>query len=1055
MASSSVSAVAKIAYNSAGIILDVVGPTGTSPFQSSFPSSSLSTSASPSIVTIPRGADVGLRLSQNASRAPLVTLTLQSDREVLNRLIPRLSSLADSAVVIHVAATGDIADALALRTVVPYFLHSSTSQRAHDHALLAARLAKVERKLVLHLFHTDTQDEISELEESQLQSFLSEEPSRLANGELNSNGWVDGQDEAVTRLLHKFEATASCAQARLQRPLPPLSVNSPSSPTTLLITLGRTILPSVLPGNVAHIDVSLVQPFSPIRLREAVTSTIQKIVVLEQVHKWPTKWTPLFLDVLSASQLWDEPRPQIISGTLGVVSSSSNIRDLISKLLEHAVPGLPRNKLILGSIPSRTSAPLPPHIPKHEAAYTKALEHVFGDRLEISNSPQLVPNKGEVATKPEYALGRVQVHLEQRAELTLAVRQLLEASRSLSLPQELSNLCSQWLLASKDASKSGELGHKLARALESNNVDDPAASKILSLAHHFPATSHWIIGSDAWSYDLGASGLHHAIASGSNVNILLLDTNPYSERHASDPEQRKKDVGLYAMNHGDVYVASVAIYSSYGHVLRALMEADKFDGPSIVLAYLPYTSESDAALTILKETKLAVDSGYWPLYRWNPIKEHAGQEAFTLDSEALKDELREFLDRQNHLSKLTAAEPRLATELVGSLGATLADARRAKAREAYEALLGQMNTGPPLLILYASDGGTAEKFAKRLGNRCQLRGVVARVQTMDSMPIHELQKEEYVAFITSVAGQGEFPQNGRDTFKALNAAATRSEKLFETLKYTVFGLGDSHYWPRPEDAHYYNKPSKDLDARLERLGGERVADLGLGDDQDADGPLTGYTTWEPLLWKALGVEGVEVQEAEPEPVTNEHIKIASNFLRGTIPEGLADLSTGNLAATDIQLTKFHGIYEQDDRDIRDDRKAQGLEPAFSFMIRVRMPGGVCRPEQWLAMDQISDEHGNGTFKLTTRQTFQFHGVIKRHLKPSIQAINRALLDTIAACGDVNRYELYTPSLNRSNGVVTQERARFLATLALPLARRGIPFCEEVEREASTEDYCLP
>ncbi len=366
-----------------------------------------------------------------------------------------------------------------------------------------------------------------------------------------------------------------------------------------------------------------------------------------------------------------------------------------------------------------------------------------------------------------------------------------------------------------------------------------------------------------------------------------------------------------------------------------------------------------------------------------------------------------------------------------------------------------MNTGPPLLILYASDGGTAEKYAKRLGNRCQLRGVVARVQTMDSMPIHELQKEEYVVFITSTAGQGEFPQNGRDTFKALNVAATRSEKLFETLKYTVFGLGDSHYWPRPEDAHYYNKPSKDLDARLERLGGERVADLGLGDDQDADGPLTGYTTWEPLLWKALGVEGVEVQEAEPEPVTNEHIKIASNFLRGTIAEGLADLSTGNLAATDIQLTKFHGIYEQDDRDIRDERKEQGLEPAFSFMIRVRMPGGVCRPEQWLAMDQISDEHGNGTFKLTTRQTFQFHGVIKRHLKPTIQAINRALLDTIAACGDVNRYELCPPPLTRSNGIVTQERARFLVTLALPLARRDIPFCEEVEREASTEDHCLP
>jgi sulfite reductase (NADPH) hemoprotein beta-component len=266
-----------------------------------------------------------------------------------------------------------------------------------------------------------------------------------------------------------------------------------------------------------------------------------------------------------------------------------------------------------------------------------------------------------------------------------------------------------------------------------------------------------------------------------------------------------------------------------------------------------------------------------------------------------------------------------------------------------------------------------------------------------------LKSEEFVAFVTSTAGQGEPPQNGREVFKALNAASNRGEKLFSTLKFTVFGMGDSHYWPRPEDAHYYNKPGKDLDRRLEQLGGERVADLGLGDDQDADGPMTGYKVWEPLLWKALGVEGVEVTEAEPEPVTNEHIKIASNFLRGTIAEGLKDTSTGALAPSDGQLTKFHGIYEQDDRDIRDERKAQGLEPAYSFMIRVRMAGGVCTPAQWLAIDRIADEHGNSTFKLTTRQTFQFHGVIKKHLKPSIQAINRALLDTIAACGDVNRY----------------------------------------------------
>merc|ERR1712070_1106362 len=115
-----------------------------------------------------------------------------------------------------------------------------------------------------------------------------------------------------------------------------------------------------------------------------------------------------------------------------------------------------------------------------------------------------------------------------------------------------------------------------------------------------------------------------------------------------------------------------------------------------------------------------------------------------------------------------------------------------------------------------------------------------------------------------------------------------------------------------------------------------------------------------------------------------------------------DESTGAISASDQQLTKFHGIYMQDDRDLRDERKAQGLEPAYSFMIRCRLPGGVATPTQWGQMDAISTQLGNETMKLTTRQTFQFHGIVKGKLKPAMQGINKALMTTIAACGDVNR-----------------------------------------------------
>jgi len=142
---------------------------------------------------------------------------------------------------------------------------------------------------------------------------------------------------------------------------------------------------------------------------------------------------------------------------------------------------------------------------------------------------------------------------------------------------------------------------------------------------------------------------------------------------------------------------------------------------------------------------------------------------------------------------------------------------------------------------------------------------------------------------------------------------------------------------------------------------------------------------------------------------NESIKDASNYLRGTILEGLANAVTGSLSKEDQILTKFHGIYQQDDRDIRGERRRKKLEPAYSFMVRVRVPGGVATPAQWLEMDRIAREHASSALKLTTRQSFQFHGVIKSNLKRTVAEINHALLNTMAACGDVNRNVMCNPN----------------------------------------------
>lgn len=146
----------------------------------------------------------------------------------------------------------------------------------------------------------------------------------------------------------------------------------------------------------------------------------------------------------------------------------------------------------------------------------------------------------------------------------------------------------------------------------------------------------------------------------------------------------------------------------------------------------------------------------------------------------------------------------------------------------------------------------------------------------------------------------------------------------------------------------------------------------------------------------------------------ETIKENSRFLRGTIAEGLKDTLTGAISDDDNKLLKFHGSYQQDDRDVRNERRKKKLEPAYQFMVRVRIPGGVATPEQWLVMDELAHKYGNGTLRMTTRQTFQMHGILKKNLKQAIREMNEALMTTLAACGDVNRNVMCNPNPYQSD-----------------------------------------
>ena len=195
----------------------------------------------------------------------------------------------------------------------------------------------------------------------------------------------------------------------------------------------------------------------------------------------------------------------------------------------------------------------------------------------------------------------------------------------------------------------------------------------------------------------------------------------------------------------------------------------------------------------------------------------------------------------------------------------------------------------------------------------------------------------------------------------------------------------------------------------------------------------------------------------------EDIKAASRHLRGTIEEGLNDPVTGAISDDDTKLLKFHGSYMQDDRDIRDERRRQKLEPAYDFMIRARLPGGVVSPAQWLAFDDIARNYATRGLRITTRQTFQWHGIIKGNLKPTMQAIHDAMATTIAACGDVNRQVVCSvnPHLSSEHALVW-EWTKKLSDHFIPRTRayheiwlNGEKITDEPEHEPIYGDTYLP
>ena len=761
---------------------------------------------------------------------------------------------------------------------------SRSAQEAYDHALLGLRVAKEEKVAVYHFVAASALDgSVSELPEAK--------------------AWLDGaietpkihdeaNDSPDDHLRHSYDAGSLSLLKLTRRVQRPFTHRSAESDKLVINFLAS----SVEGDNV--LDISLVNPLPKEKIASAAKGK-QVVVVEGGSDKFGSAWA----SVVDALEGEESTARSVLVGS-GV--SSSEIASAVSS--DSPVSRLGK-KVATTSIPSSSIV-----VPTAENTYTTLLNS-SPSPLEILNEPsQLSANE---TTSPLYAFGKAVAIRQEREKLVELAKSVIKASGT---RQAVHEALGQWLVV-RDEAGSVEAGKKVEAAIGSSPSGQEAQIVELGSRGHWEKRALWIVISNSWATDLASSGLHHALASALDINLLVYETSPSPfspNAPAQQPKDRKKDLALYALNMGDVYVASVAVFADYAGVINAMREAEAYPGPGLVLAYLPWGDKEDGEvvggdertgpLERLRETKRAVSGGWWPMFRWNPLL--ADEKRFSLDSAHIKTVLSEFLDRQSHLSQLTLATPAIDSSITSSAGTDLVAKRKEKARAAYDALVNSLD-GPGLLVLFASDGGNAEKVAKRLVGRAKMRGVAATIKVMDECAANVTDvfaEEQNILLITSTAGQGEAPQNGREFFKAVGKMQA-SESFAET-KFTVFAMGDSKYWPRKEDYIYYNKAGKDLFAKLSSYGVAELAPLGLGDDSDPDGYMTGYKPFEANLWRSLGVDSVEVAEAQEETVANEHIKIASDYLRGTILDGLADTTTGAIGASDAQLTKFHGTYMQ-------------------------------------------------------------------------------------------------------------------------------------------------
>ena len=335
-----------------------------------------------------------------------------------------------------------------------------------------------------------------------------------------------------------------------------------------------------------------------------------------------------------------------------------------------------------------------------ETPYVKLITQLFGDRMMVANAtgcssiwgasaPSMPYTKDSLGHGPAWANSLFEDNAEYGLGMflgTKAVRDALAADMTEAVAAEkgsaeLREAMTQWKENMNEGEGTRERADKLAALLEKEKGEDALLSKIYDKKDFFVKRSQWIFGGDGWGYDIGYGGLDHVLASGEDVNVLVLDTEVYSNTGgqsskatpaaavaqfaASGKRTKKKDLGMMAMSYGYVYVAQVAMGSDKAQTLKAIAEAEAYHGPSLIIAYAPCINHGirvGMGKSQLEE-KRAVDSGYWATYRFNPELVGTDKNPFTLDSKEPTEDVQEFLQGEVRFSSLKRAFPEIAEEL--------------------------------------------------------------------------------------------------------------------------------------------------------------------------------------------------------------------------------------------------------------------------------------------------------------------------------------------------------------------------------------------------------